>query len=301
MATLTTSPIWKNTYYNTTADTANYRILLDGAPIFAGKAFKYPNAERLEINIDKICRNYLESDITTLLGNFNPATTQLLREDHYQTQRTFNLYVGSTNVADYRFYQDYSYTQDKANTGSSINVSNPINGHYVPGMIKLRTTRTSTSSSSAVYTLGSTSESESYGYTHQVRCAPYALYYLNSYGGWDSFLIEGSAVKKDAYTPYQTDRVYKNTTVQFELNKYVQEIKTTYELNTGYLTDEQAANLAKNLLGSVKVYLHNIEEGWIKPVIISDNNATYQTYQTNGRKMCQYKINVTESQSKIRK
>ena len=127
------------------------------------------------------------------------------------------------------------------------------------------------------------------------------LYYLNSYGGWDAFVIEGTALKKDAFTTYKTDQSYNNTTLQFETNKYVQEIKTSYELNTGLLSDEQSANLAKNLLGSVKVYLQNIEEGWIKPVIITDSNATYQTYQTNGRKMCQYKINVQESQSKIRR
>lgn len=301
MATLHTNPVWKDTFYTTTAASANFYITLDGERIFAGKAFKYPDATNLEININKICRNYLESDIAQMFNSYTPGTSQLFRVDHNEAQRTFKLYVGSSNVGDYRFYQDYSYNNDKAVTGSSINISNPINGHYVPGMFKLMTTRTSTASSSAVYTLGSTSESEPYGYTHQVRCAPYALYYLNSYGGWDSFVIEGTAIKKDAYTSYQTDRVYKNTTVDFELNKYVQEIKTSYELNTGYLTDEQAANLAKNLLGSVKVYLHNIDEGWIKPVIISDNGATYQTYQTNGRKMCQYKINVTESQSKIRK
>jgi len=80
----------------------------------------------------------------------------------------------------------------------------------------------------------------------------------------------------------------------------VQEIKTNYELNTGYLTDEQAANLAKNLLGSVKVYLQNIDEGRVYPVIITDSNATYQTYQTNGMKLAQYKINVQTSQTKIR-
>lgn len=298
MAAQTTAPIWKDTYYTTTASSVNYRITLDGGNIFSGKAVKYPDADNLQININKICRNYLECDIAPLL-ELMPTSNSAMT--HYDAQKVFQLYVNDTNVQDYLFYQDYSYTTDKAVTGSSITVSNPINGHFVPGMLKVRTQRTSTSSSNSYATTGSASSSTGLGYTTRVKCSPYVLYYLNSYGGWDAFVIEGTGIKKDAYTSYQTDRSYNNTTLEFELNKYVQEIKTTYELNTNLLTDAQAANLAKNLIGSVKVYLQNIDEGWVKPVIITDNSATYQTYQTNGRKMCQYRITVQESQSKIRK
>ena len=293
MATIT-APIWKDTYYTTTADTVNYSIRLDGETIFTGKGVKYPGADDMQLNINKICRNYLECDIATLLTTMPSSNTNL---NHPNAQRTFNFYTGSTKVNDYVFYQDYSYTNDKPTTGSSIIVSNPINGHYVSGMLKVRTYR----GTSSYYTTGSASSSTGLGYTTRVKCVPYVLYYLNSYGGWDAFAIEGTGVKKDAYTTYRTDQSYNNTTLQFETNKYVQEIKTSYELNTGLLSDEQSANLAKNLLGSIKVYLQNIDEGWIKPVIITDSNITYQTYQTNGRKLCQYKINVQESQSKIRK
>lgn len=293
MATIT-APIWKDTYYTTTANTVNYSIRLDGETIFTGKGVKYPGADDMQLNINKICRNYLECDIAGLLETMPSSNTNL---DHPNAQRTFNFYTGSTKVNDYVFYQDYSYTNDKPTTGSSIVVSNPINGHFVSGMLKVRTYR----GTSSYYTTGSASSSTGLGYTTRVKCVPYVLYYLNSYGGWDAFAIEGTGIKKDAYTTFKTDQSYNNTTLQFETNKYVQEIKTTYELNTSLLSDEQSANLAKNLLGSIKVYLQNIDEGWIKPVIITDSNATYQTYQTNGRKLCQYKINVQESQSKIRK
>lgn len=293
MATIT-APIWKDTYYSTTAASVNYSIRLDGETIFTGKGVKYPGADDMQLNINKICRNYLECDIAGLLETMPSSNTNL---DHPNAQRTFNFYTGSTKVNDYVFYQDYSYTDDKPTTGSSIIVSNPINGHFVPGMLKVRTYR----GNSSYYTTGSASSSTGLGYTTRVKCVPYVLYYLNSYGGWDAFAIEGTGIKKDAYTTYKTDQSYNNTTLQFETNKYVQEIKTSYELNTGLLSDEQAANLAKNLLGSIKVYLQNIDEGIIRPVLIKDTSATYQTYQTNGRKMCQYKITVEESQSKLRK
>lgn len=299
MATLYTNPVWRDTYYTASTSSAKYYITLDGNTIFSGKAVKYPGASTLKINMNKVCRNYLETDIDYFVSELPTSTSR--SEPQPYSQRVFKLYVGGTNVADYRFYQDYSYTTDKSVTGSSINVSNPINGHFVPGMLKLRTTRVSSSSSTSVSTTGNAGSSSGLGYTEQVKCSPYAVYYLNSYGGWDSFLIEGSVKKTDSYTNYQTDRVYDNTKPEFETYRYVNEIQTKYELNTGYLTDEQAANLAKNLLGSVKVYLHNIQEGWVKPVLIDDKNATYQTYQTNGRKLCQYRITVTESQSKLRK
>lgn len=295
---LITNPIWRNTYYTTGSTTVNYHINLDGRTIFSGKAVRYPDADEVSINIDKVCRNYLDSDIASLLTTMPTTNTSLTNE---YAQRTFAFYVGSTKINDYRFYNDWSYTTDKAVTGSTINISSPINGHYVPGMLKVRTTRTSSSSSSTVTTTGSASSSSGLGYTVQVKCSPYVLYYLNSYGGWDAFVIEGTVKKTDNYTTYQTDKVFNNRTLDFETNKYVQEVKTSYELNTNYLTDEQAANLSKNLVGSIKVYLQNMDEGWVKPVIIDDKNVTYQTYQTNNRKLCQYKIRVTESQHKIRK
>ena len=298
MPTLYTNPIWKDTYYTSSAASARYRILMDGETVFSGKAVKYPDADSLEINLNKVCRNYLETDILSLVTSLPTSNTTL---QHQDAQKTFNLYVGDVNVADYRFYQDWSYNTRKNVTGSSINVSEPINGHFVPGMLKLRTYRTSTASSSTVSTTGNTNASSGLGYTTQVKCAQYALYYLNSYGGWDSFVIEGTAKRKDAFDTFTTDRVYKNTTREFEYNKYVNEIKTSYELNTGYLTDEQGENLAKNLVGSVRVYLHDIPGGKVMPVVVDDKNVTYQTYQTNGRKMVQYRINVTESQSKLRK
>ena len=296
-------PVWKDTYYTTSADSVFFRIDLEGDTVYSGRAVKYPDAEELKININKICRNYLESDIEELL-TLMPST--LTSQLHPHEQRTFTLYVDDVNVQDYVFYQDYSYNDDKP-IGGNINISNPINGHYVPGMLRLSTTRRTSLTGGTIdaFTQGiagePTTPAEYLGYETQVKCAPYVLYYLNSYGGWDAFVIEGNTVKKDAYTSYQTDRAFNNTTIEFETNKYVNEIKTSYELNTGLLNDEQSANLAKNLIGSIKVYLQNIEEGWTKPVIITDNTVTYQTYQGNNRKLCQYRINVTESQSKTRR
>lgn len=133
------------------------------------------------------------------------------------------------------------------------------------------------------------------------NCIDYVLYYVNARGGWDQFVIQGATTKKDSITAYSTDRAYNNNTMEFEQMRNVTEIQTTYELNTHYLTDEQSANLAQNLLGSNMVYLHNLRNGDVKPVIIQDKQVTYQTYQTNNKRLAQYKITVAESQIKHRR
>ena len=133
------------------------------------------------------------------------------------------------------------------------------------------------------------------------QCIKYVLYYVNARGGWDSFCIQGSGLKKENITAYTTDRSYNNNTMEFEQMRNVTEIQTVYELNTHYLTDEQSENLVKNLLGSNLVYLHDFTDGVVRPVVIQDKAVTYQTYQTNGKKLAQYKITVAESQIKHRR
>lgn len=103
---MVTNPIWKDTYYTTTADTAVYRIELNGQNIYSGKAVKYPNADDLDININRICNNYLSSDIAPLLEMMPATDYRILNID---AVRTFNLYVDDVNVEDYTFRLDYSY------------------------------------------------------------------------------------------------------------------------------------------------------------------------------------------------
>jgi hypothetical protein len=166
----------------------------------------------------------------------------------------------------------------------------PICDTYAQGMMVLNTT----ASSSSVSTTASTpSKTKS--------CINYGLYYCNARGGWDAFAIQGAVRKTDNITEFTTDRAFNNTTMEFEAERYLAEIKANYELHTHYLTDEQSENLAKNLLSSNKVYLHNLIDGTIKPVLITDKAVKYLEQSTNNGKMAQYTINVVESQSRLRR
>lgn len=279
-------PAWRDIYYTTSLNTLLYEIRLDGNVIFSGKAVKMPGADELKININKICQSYLYEDLVQLLANGQRAV-------HSQGQRVFELWSNGYNLENYMIFYDYSYDYVKDIEGNVI-TSNPINGHYVDGMLKPKTIRISTNNSNQMYT-----DNDNTDYNVQA-CGNYVLYYLNSYGGWDAFLIEGAVSKRDNFTTYTMDRAFNNTTMDFENKRYISEIKTSYEMSTGFLNDEQSANLAKNLLGSNMVYLHDLKEGTIKPVVIEDKSVTYQTYSQAG-KMANYKLNISESQSKVRR
>ena len=278
--------IWCDTYYTTSSNTLSYIIELDGAIIYAGKAVKMPSAEDIKININKVCRNFLYSDISELLS------TSAASIENINACRDFVLKDESGNtLEEYRFLFDYDYSHRWNGTDETL--STPINGHYADGQMKIKTVV----SSSGVVTTYKTDGSL---YPVLVECVDYVLYYLNARGGWDAFAIEGAVTKKDNITSYSTDMAFDNQTLDFEQNRYISEIKTSYVCNTKYLDDEQANNLANNLFGSNRVYLHSLKEGWIKPVVITDNSVQYQDYTTNGKKFSSYKINITESQSKVR-
>lgn len=134
------------------------------------------------------------------------------------------------------------------------------------------------------------------------NCGEYALYYLNSYGGWDSFLIEGTVKRIDNIENLTYEKYAKNSTsLDFENNKYQVNITPTYECHTGWLTDNQADNFAKNLLSTTQAYLHNLATGDIMPAMIDTNQAEYKTFKNNNRKFVSYTFVVKESQKKIKR
>lgn len=131
-------------------------------------------------------------------------------------------------------------------------------------------------------------------------CYDYCLYYINSWGGWDSLLIKGTAKKTDKITPQYYTKDFDNKTQDFERVKYLNTIASSYVLNTDWFTDEEQARL-HNLIESNEVYLHNLNTDEILPVNITNTSLEYKTYTNNGKKKFNNTINVEVAQEKIRK
>lgn len=132
-------------------------------------------------------------------------------------------------------------------------------------------------------------------------CGDYVLYYLNAYGGWDSFLIEGKTTRTDTQTTHDYDKQVANTIQAPEKNRYLVEMETTWKLSTCFLTDDEAERLAKHLLTSPKVFLHDLVKQEIYPVNIKTNTAEYKTFENQGRKLVTYTFEVTRATDRIRK
>lgn len=128
-------------------------------------------------------------------------------------------------------------------------------------------------------------------------CGDGALYYLNSRGGYDAFLIEGQCVRTDKFTQSDLYKAFDNTVVNdFGRNRFLTEITPTWKLVTGWLTDEESERLANNLFPSVQVWFHNLLDDTIHPVVITDTQVKHKTYSNEGNQLVAYEINIEYSQ-----
>lgn len=270
--------------------------------IFNGKAWNKPKEANIYIKLNDICRDYLKSDLPDLR-----TITEGIRHHHPDSAKQFILYDGNNNIIErFQFGLDWSYDETPLNSDYQYAmpityISKPINGRAVEGMYCIQSRLDLGYDGIVSYIAPSAGELNDLVreavYTEIENCkAEYALYYLNRYGGWDCFLIEGNVKKKDTYSKYYVDKVYDNRTLDFGKRVYHNEIKTSYELHTSWLNDTQSDNLAFNLLSSNMVYLHHIITGDIMPVVITDAEAQYKTFRNQGNKLCNYTINVECSQ-----
>lgn len=76
------------------------------------------------------------------------------------------------------------------------------------------------------------------------------------------------------------------------------EITSSWTLYTDDMSD---GSKMYHLLESTDVYLHNLKNDEIIPVVITDTNCEYKTYSNQGNKRFNYTINVEESKYKYRK
>ena len=138
------------------------------------------------------------------------------------------------------------------------------------------------------------------------NCGEGFLLYKNRFGGWDSFLIEGNIYKYDEYT--RLSGVYPKYPNGYGYSREKMTdrntIKTRYEINTGWLTDEQAERLVFHLMSSTTVALRSFSDRTTSSfpynmvsVSIVDSSVEYKKFR-NGKKMINYTITLEENNTK---
>lgn len=132
-------------------------------------------------------------------------------------------------------------------------------------------------------------------------CNRYVLYYKNAFGGWDSFLIEGPADVSDAQSRFVHAHEYNNADRTARGKEVtVNELTRQYTLRTGWLTDEESARM-HHLLNSTDVYLHDLVDDKIDPVVLTGSETQYKTFRGEGRKFVSYTITAQLAQERIRR
>lgn len=133
------------------------------------------------------------------------------------------------------------------------------------------------------------------------ECAKYALYYVNAYGGWDCFLIEGNTIENDTITRFTREVVYDNRNITNRgVHNYVNEITKGFTFHSGWLLGDQGERM-HHLVNSPDVYMYDIANEQMIPVIVNDNTCEYRTFKNQGNRLVNYTIRVDVAQNRIRR
>ena len=292
-------PIWQDYYveFNTNDSPVNYSINLNGEAVFYGKAWAAPSydTDTFKTNINKICEDYLTNDFFAFASV--PMSGKTFQ--HTDAVKTFTIKNedNGRTIAEVTFVYDWSFdNQVTYSTGSTTQMSHPINRRGKEGMYYFQTTF----NGSAVNTFVSLEPIN--GYAEIGDCnSKWALYYLNRYGGWDSYLIEGYVSRKDNFVKKNVVKGYNNNTIEFGNKPYMTQVTPSYEIHTGWLNNTESEILAANVFQSTRVYLHNLETHDIIPVVISDADVLYKNHKNTGRRLLNYTINCTAAQTEYNK
>ena len=128
-------PIWKDTYYETSASTLEYTILCEGGEIFHGKAVKSPAEEVLRIHLNPVCADFLNSIILPESLSLAMETTSGIAEPmvsylEFSVVAYNSLTELWDTVMEVAFTNDTSYGERTAE-----HFSEPINGHCAAGQL----------------------------------------------------------------------------------------------------------------------------------------------------------------------
>ena len=316
-------PIWQDKIITIPASSVLFRIYDwdNSVTLYQGVANARPGESSVKLRVNDICADYLVNSLPTLTDR--TFTGLPVKRFGIQTKTGNQAWSPFEDVT---FYDDWSYSYGT----SPSDLSCPINGRVDDRMFILfsgkemsslsasyhRTSGSSTSRSVTLPTTPTTGTGafkadavsgvdritiKSRVYYPVGSCYKYALYYVNAFGGWDQFLLEGNDMEVDEVVRYIREVEYDNTSiVNRGMDNYVNEVKKSWTLHSGLLTDDQASRM-HHLINSPLVYLCHISSGDMIPVIMKTNTCEYKTFKNQGRRMVEYTLEVELAQNRIRR
>ena len=312
-------PIWKDYVYTIPfqADRVEYELRYNNNPVYRGWSYEIDSVN--EICVNEVARDYLSTRFPISVG------TGTWYQDYY-AKRTFELLISTSEdidpdikVAEITFLYDWSYddTLPPSETWIAMEPLQYTLDSRAYHLFSVNSSATLTNGSNITYTNSNNSRSNicvqlpngtytlshgSYSRTFNVKdnCGiRYCLYYVNSRGGWDSVLVDGVSLKSDKYDRETFTQNYRTPSMNRGVIEYRNNITESWTLYLKSLGDARNP-IFHNLFESTNVYLHDLEEGRIVPVVITSREMQYKTRKNQGKKVYTYEITVESSQRKLR-
>lgn len=139
----------------------------------------------------------------------------------------------------------------------------------------------------------------------------YVVYWINRYGGLEIKCVDGKTIKKISSIPsdFNTYERYNVNGAAISKNKIAfsnqrnQVIeKYQYECNFHYnLIDDEEWEYMETLFSSPYVWLYDIENQTYIPVIVKDNEYSFDYYRNNRKQLPSYKITFESSNKNLRR
>lgn len=309
--------IWADTYYTYSGQELEYYItMVSGnteSTIFNGKAYRRPGESVIKINVARIVEGYMRSTFGEL--EYDGGGYKVLYD--HEAVKTFKLYSDAGVLLEsFCFLNDWSYDPSVRFTGY---VSGDSDGHYLSyremyergeklgqfnpyypsHYITVITYFNRSDSNHDDIFLSNRFEFNSIG----PACGRgMTIMFQNRRGGWNCFYPMGKIEKADAMTSFNTEQAYNNNvTPDRGTIKHLNEVTRTWTVHTGWLTDFQAENIARNLLLSPNVFISLDQDlDNVIPVVITNGEAPHKSYDTE-KGVVDYEITFEESQKKTRR
>lgn len=298
-------------------DETDYTIEAGGVTIYSGHAVRRPDQAQLTVRINDVCADYLLHTIPAVSSKVSTAEDSAV---------TFTVKDGGGSTVDsVQFVADWSNDYDH----NPATLSDPVNGKVSAAQALVFSVLGSSAQSVVLTYEGGATQTVSVsasagpvqvvsvplsayaglasvragGRTYRVvpQCARYALLYVNAFGGWDTLLCEGNASQTDDYDRHTMFQRYDNAVRSARGTvEYANEVTRRWTLRTGWLTDDEAFRM-HHVLGSAHVYLYDIADGTLAPVVITDQTCDYKTYRGNGGQLVNYAIGIELAQEIVRR
>lgn len=328
-------PIWKDT--DITIESSNeyvdYKFYNGAECLYTGRAFIFDGKATIRVN--EVLRDFVISklDFTSVDASENIKPLQNSSYYQFTMKISFDDFDTEEDYLLLRTWYDYSYNEEK-----EINLSNPISNildsrqyllftvmsDYLNHPLNIETLyyQQATGPVRPPQRLNFTLSNETMTFVKKLNvmsdeitrryiindymfevkntCYPYAVYYLNKKGGYESMLFNRTMLQTDNLKFNTITNKVANTSTDFSKRIYHETITERFNLHSEFLTDEQAEKMTE-MFGSPQIWLHDLEKDKVIPCIVSDTNVKYLNWANNKKKKVRFDITLENSQEKIRR